>query len=251
MNARDASLGGHLDQGCPEYANIGRSCDDPSSISPRYRTSPFRPPSAIATVYAHAGYARRPGRCPTGKTLRLIGSSIALCQAPPRKIFRFIFSENRDYLRSSRLHLEGRIAIVTDVGSGERWTSWCRRRAASRRTVKSCGPDSPMLGSSLARTFGGATGANKPAPRGEHEAAVKTIAQGVPVVSAALWFLACAMCTLLCTQGSRVRPASGIPCALLSRRANAPGIPRAFVPRECGRVPARESDRAHAFLNRP
>jgi hypothetical protein len=26
--------------------------------------------------------------------------------------------------------------------------------------------------------------------------------------------LACAECTLFCTQGSRVRPASGIPCAL-------------------------------------
>ena len=44
----------------------------------------------------------------------------------------------------------------------------------------------------------------------------KPIAQGVPVVPAALLSLACAECTAFCTQGSRVRPASGIPCALFA-----------------------------------
>src|SRR5258708_31305386 len=53
-----------------------------------------------------------------------------------------------------------------------------------------------------------------PVHRGEHGAAVKTIARGMPVVPAALSLLACAKCTIFCTQGSRVRPASGIPCAL-------------------------------------
>src|SRR6185312_1133571 len=38
----------------------------------------------------------------------------------------------------------------------------------------------------------------------------------MPVDLAALLLLACVKCTFLCTQGSRVRPASGIPCALLS-----------------------------------
>src|SRR6185437_2897133 len=36
----------------------------------------------------------------------------------------------------------------------------------------------------------------------------------MPVDLAALLLLACAKCTFPCTQGSRVRPASGIPCAL-------------------------------------
>src|SRR5690242_5135698 len=48
------------------------------------------------------------------------------CQALPVKIFYFRFSELCDYLPPSRLRQEGRIAIATDVGSGERWTRWCR-----------------------------------------------------------------------------------------------------------------------------
>jgi hypothetical protein len=36
------------------------------------------------------------------------------------------------------------------------------------RTAKSCGPVPPTLGSSLAKTFGRATVANKPVHRGEH-----------------------------------------------------------------------------------
>ena len=91
--------------------------------------------------------------------------------------------------RSSRLHQEGRIAIVTDVGSGQRWTPSVADERHARRTVKSCGPGPPTLGSSLAKTFGRATGANKPAPRGEREAAVKTIAQGVPAVRLPCGFL--------------------------------------------------------------
>jgi len=46
----------------------------------------------------------------------------------------------------------------------------------------------------------------------------KAIAQGVPVVPAALSLLACAKVHFFCTQGSRVRPASGIPCALSIER---------------------------------
>jgi hypothetical protein len=43
---------------------------------------------------------------------------------------------------------EGRIAIVTDVGRGMRWTRQCQARRAPRRmmlprTAKSCGPGAP------------------------------------------------------------------------------------------------------------
>jgi hypothetical protein len=46
---------------------------------------------------------------------------------------------------------EGRFAIVTNVGCGMRWTLVVRQTNASlKRTAKSCGPDAPMLASSLA-----------------------------------------------------------------------------------------------------
>jgi hypothetical protein len=51
------------------------------------------------------------------------------------------------------------------------------------------------------------------------------IAQGVPAVPAALSLLACAKCTFFCTQGSRVRPASGAPCALMIERADEDASP--------------------------
>src|ERR1700735_5225630 len=45
---------------------------------------------------------------------------------------------------------EGRIAIVTDVGRGMRWTLWAARdERGLKRAAKSCGPDRPTLGSSL------------------------------------------------------------------------------------------------------
>ena len=59
------------------------------------------------------------------------------CQAPPTKIFVFRFSELHDYPFCVPPPLEGRIAIVTDVGSGMRWTRggsarWSRRRKHPR-----------------------------------------------------------------------------------------------------------------------
>jgi hypothetical protein len=91
-------------------------------------------------------------------------------------------------------------------------------RAARKRTVKPCGPDPPTLVSSSARRIAERWWLKSPAHQGEHGAAVNTIAQGMPDVSAALSLLACAKCTPFCTQGSRVRPAPGIPCALLISR---------------------------------
>jgi hypothetical protein len=50
-----------------------------------------------------------------------------LSQALSRKIFHFRFSENHDCIRASASTRRGRIAIVTDVGSGMRWTRPCRK----------------------------------------------------------------------------------------------------------------------------
>ena len=88
------------------------------------------------------------------------------------------------------------------------------------RTAKSCGPDPPTLGSSLRVMIPRATVARQPGAPRRSRISRSTIAQGTPVVPAALTLLACAMCTFLCTQGSRVRPASGIPCALLIERVD-------------------------------
>jgi hypothetical protein len=94
---------------------------------------------------------------------------------------------------TSRALQEGRIAIVTDVGRGMRWTRRGCRRTVPTRTAKSCGPDarrwrqgreairerrwqkSPVTGESTKQT-------------------VKAIAQGrpecfgEPVVTMLVWF---------------------------------------------------------------
>jgi hypothetical protein len=79
-----------------------------------------------------------------------------------------------------------------------------------------------------------ATVAKKLVHRGDHGAAVQTIAQGVPdrfgqpVVTMPVWFF-------LSHPGLRVRPAPGIPCALCSGRDEVLGMTRTqFAPRECG-----------------
>jgi hypothetical protein len=54
------------------------------------------------------------------------------------------------------------------------------RRVTPKRTAKPCGPGPPTLGSSSARHFEERRWLSSPAHRGEHGAAVKTIAQGRP-----------------------------------------------------------------------
>jgi hypothetical protein len=44
------------------------------------------------------------------------------CQAPFAKIFRFAPDPNQLHMKTVLSHREGRIAIVTDVGNGMRWT---------------------------------------------------------------------------------------------------------------------------------
>jgi hypothetical protein len=80
---------------------------------------------------------------------------------------------------------EGRIAIVTDVGGGERWTprmcsALTRRRTHPQRTAKSCGPDPPTLGSSLQMTSLQATAARQPGAPRRSRISRQTIARGMP-----------------------------------------------------------------------
>jgi len=129
--------------------------------------------------------------------------------------FLFHFSEFLLIISPSRAHKRGasRSSRVSGAGCGGR--DHIVRRAMGSRTAKSCGPDSPMLESSLSMMIDRRWWLTSPVHQGEREAAVKTIAQGnagcfgCPVV-------ACVRKVhFLCTQGSRVQPASGIPCALL------------------------------------
>jgi len=64
----------------------------------------------------------------------------------------------------------------------------------------------------------------------------KPIAQGTPVVPAALSLLACAKVHFLCTQDPRVRPASGVPCALSIEEGHNDASLGQFVSRERKRV---------------
>src|SRR5690349_6492251 len=103
-----------------------------------------------------------------------------------------------------------------DAGVPSALVAWTKAFLAD---AKACGPGPPMLGLSLRVMTFRRRRQSKPGLRGERVISVNTIAQGMSVVSAALSLLACAKCTFLCTQGSRVRPAPGIPCALLLSRA--------------------------------
>ena len=70
------------------------------------------------------------------------------------------------------------------------------RRTAPARTAKSCGPDTPSLVSRLAGNIPQDSGGYMPGHRGEHEAAVKTIAQGRPDC---LRWTCMLVCVFLCT----------------------------------------------------
>ena len=86
------------------------------------------------------------------------------------------------------------------------------RRAADARTVKPCGPVPSTLGSSL-RAIRKRRRLTSPILRGDHGAAVPTIAQGVPDVSA-LPVVTMLVCFFTLHARLRVRPAPGISCAL-------------------------------------
>jgi hypothetical protein len=69
--------------------------------------------------------------------------------------------------------------VVTDVEAGGDGRGGARDEARSKRTAKTCGPDPPMLGSSV-WTISRATVAKKPGRRGERAISRKAIAQGMP-----------------------------------------------------------------------
>jgi hypothetical protein len=76
-----------------------------------------------------------------------------------------------------------------------------------------------------------------PAHRGEHAISRKPLRGECRAFRLNLSLLACAECTIFCTQGSRVRPASGIPCALsLSRVSDDARLGRNRVARTRERV---------------
>ena len=75
------------------------------------------------------------------------------------------------------------------------WSPDVRLMLRTSEIVWSRSPDAGIK--FLAGRFAGATAANKPGTPRRARISRKTIAQGVPGVSAALWSLACAMCTSL------------------------------------------------------
>jgi hypothetical protein len=92
--------------------------------------------------------------------------------------------------------------------------SRCVRTNDSVRTVKPCGPDTPTLVSWSATMP--MTGARKPGPLGEHGAAVKPSRREGRMSGSYLWFCR----VLFVARGPWVRPAPGLPCALLFMKAS-------------------------------
>src|SRR5436190_10670872 len=86
------------------------------------------------------------------------------CQAPKRKIFRFIRNPNQDYIHFHPVPTRGALAIVTNVGRGCGGRESCDRRARLKRTAKTCGPDVAVLASMHleATASQGATEAKEP-----------------------------------------------------------------------------------------
>jgi hypothetical protein len=124
--------------------------------------------------------------------------------------------------------LEGRIAIVTDVERGMRWTCRVAARVFAPTNdpgmdAKACGPGLPTLRPSCAVTSRATTGARKPGSRGERAIRVKTIAQGGP----GCFGQTCGDCRqlfcLLAGHGRGQRPAFPAPSFFRGRSAASPG----------------------------
>jgi hypothetical protein len=91
----------------------------------------------------------------------------ATCPVCSGKIYPFLPGPNHTYKARHPVPIEGRFAIVTDVGAGCGGRKRRARRARRLRTAKPCGPDAPTLASSLAGLDPQATVAKKPGRRGE------------------------------------------------------------------------------------
>ncbi len=144
----------------------------------------------------------------TPKTRRLF------CPTSPATFRKNIsLSESRnivDLTVTSRAHYGGRIAIVTTRGAGCDGRGRAARRAAQSRTVKPCGPDSPMLGSTPGQEPGG-WWLRSPAHQGERGAAVKPLRRECRVFRP--YLTTCVHSTPFSTQGCGcgVRPALPAP----------------------------------------
>jgi hypothetical protein len=120
-------------------------------------------PSLFELLHSIAGVIAQPRKSVASTTRRANHfAQSETRQALPRKIFCFHFSEIHDYLRASASTTRGRIAIVTDVGSGMRWTrAVSHDERCSRRTSEIVWSRSPDAGiKRVGHPF--ATEANKP-----------------------------------------------------------------------------------------
>jgi hypothetical protein len=169
--------------------------------------------------------------CPTGKSLRFIGSDVKpLIQKYFSSVYRkyvVVFVRPASDQRGVR--------VVTNVGSRMRWTLVAARDERQlRRTAKACGPDPPTLGSSP-WTISWATVATKPGTpgraryRSSHHRAGNAGVFGVPVVTCLRAFF---MCTQGCGCGRGIRHS----LRPLSSRDIVSSSPGHFVPRECRRL---------------
>jgi len=140
--------------------------------------------------------------------------------------------------RPSRLPLRGALR-----GRQERWGRGAvdvpaqLTNALRSRTAKSCGPDPPMLGSTLGltRLLRGRWLESCGTPRRPRIS--RNPSRGECRVSRLPSCYLRALCISLSTQGPRVRPASGIPRALCFEGDGRKT--RTSVPRERGRAPSR------------
>src|ERR1700722_15379857 len=92
-------------------------------------------------------------------------------QSPSIKIFPFPFDPNHFYIASIPAHTQGAFRDRHERRAGDAMDAGgAADESATLRTAKSCGPDAPTLASSSREaSFLGATVANKPGHRGEHE----------------------------------------------------------------------------------
>jgi hypothetical protein len=99
-------------------------------------------------------------------------------QPAPQKYFPSRFAQITSISPAVLLPLEGRFAIVTDVGSGMRWTRLhLEDERCGPRTAKSCGPDAPTLASSFVESSAKRWWQKSPVTRESAKETVKTIAQ--------------------------------------------------------------------------
>ncbi len=109
---------------------------------------------------------------------------VPLCRRPSV----LLETPNQQHLSGVPFPQEGRFAVVTDVGSGMRWTLWlCVDERSLRRTAKSCGSGAPKqaLSSRRCSRVSRVTVATKRWSPRRARISRKTIAQGRPDVSGA------------------------------------------------------------------